>query len=82
LKPIVTRVTDYHPLGDGLYLESNDLSNPLEADPAGFDMLGENLTFFNVDDDNLQYMWFDPFEIFHELPTFAEILYELPTRPK
>jgi hypothetical protein len=63
LKPIVTRVTDYHPLGDGLYLESNDLSNPLEADPAGFDMLGENMTFFNVDDDNLQYMWFDPSEI-------------------
>jgi hypothetical protein len=62
-KPIVTRVTDYHPLGDELYLESNDLSNPLEVDPAGFDMLDENLIFFNADDDNLQYMCFDPSEI-------------------
>lgn len=55
--------TDNHPLGDGLYLESNDLSNPVEADPAGFDMLDEYLTFFNTDDDNLQYMCFDPSEI-------------------
>jgi hypothetical protein len=55
--------TDNHPLGDGLYLESNDLSNPVEADPAGFDMLDEYLTFFNADEDNLQYMCFDPSEI-------------------
>uniref|UniRef100_A0A2N9IUB6 NAC domain-containing protein n=1 Tax=Fagus sylvatica TaxID=28930 RepID=A0A2N9IUB6_FAGSY len=47
-------------LGDGLYLEANDLSNPVEADPAGFDMLDEYLTYFDADDD---IMTFDPSEI-------------------
>ncbi|KAL4621591.1 hypothetical protein ACB092_06G239900 [Castanea dentata] len=54
---------DNAPMGDGLYLEANDLSNPVEADPEGFDMLDEYLTFFDADDDNSQHLTFDPSEI-------------------
>lgn len=55
--------TDNPPLGDRLYIESNDLTEPVEVDPASFDVLDEYLTFFNADDDNSQYMCFDPSEI-------------------
>ncbi|KAF5453396.1 hypothetical protein F2P56_028300 [Juglans regia] len=51
--------TDNPLLGDGLFLESNDLLDPAESDPAGFDMLDEYLTFLNSDDDVV----FDPSEI-------------------
>ena len=54
---------DNAPMGDGLYLEANDLSNPVEADPEGFDMLDEYLTYFDADDDNSQHLTFDPSEI-------------------
>ena len=46
------------PFDDGAFLEANDLTNPVEADPSGFDMLEEYLTFFDADGDNLQYMNF------------------------
>ncbi|KAF3434099.1 hypothetical protein FNV43_RR25202 [Rhamnella rubrinervis] len=42
--------------GDEFFIETNDLSNPVEADPEGFDMLDEYLTFFDADDDNSQYL--------------------------
>lgn len=45
--------------GDEFYIETNDLTNPIEADPEGFDMLDEYLTFFDVDDDNVENMTFD-----------------------
>lgn len=51
--------TDNPLLGDGFFLESDDLLNPVESDPAGFDILDEYLEFFNADDD----MAFDPSEI-------------------
>ncbi|KAI8006591.1 NAC domain-containing protein 78 [Camellia lanceoleosa] len=41
---------------DGAFLETNDLSNPIEADPSGFDMLEEYLKYFDADDSNLQFM--------------------------
>nr|QTJ02281.1 ANAC type transcription factor [Catharanthus roseus] len=42
--------------GDGGFLETNDLSNPIDADAAGFDMLEEYLTFLDADGD----IAFDP----------------------
>ncbi|CAK9317003.1 unnamed protein product [Citrullus colocynthis] len=47
---------------DELLLESNELSNPTESDPAAFDVLEEYLTFFDADGDNAD-MSFDPSEI-------------------
>ncbi|CAL5404320.1 unnamed protein product [Camellia sinensis] len=41
---------------DGAFLETNDLSNPIEADPSGFDMVEEYLKYFDADDSNLQLM--------------------------
>lgn len=41
---------------DGAFLETNDLSNPIEADPSGFDMVEEYLKYFDADDSNLQFM--------------------------
>lgn len=46
-------------LGDGLFLESDDLFEPVESDPSGFDILDEYLTYLNSDDDIV----FDPSEI-------------------
>lgn len=71
--------TDDPQLGDGLFLESNDLLNPVESDPAGFDILDEYLTFLNEDDDNSQYMAFDPSEIMGTGNTVSE---EAPLTPK
>ncbi|KAA8534464.1 hypothetical protein F0562_031981 [Nyssa sinensis] len=48
-----------YPTFDGAFLETNDLSNPIEVDPSGFDLLGEYLTFNNAVDDETQYMAFD-----------------------
>ncbi|XP_022957061.1 NAC domain-containing protein 53-like [Cucurbita moschata] len=47
---------------DELLLESNELSNPTESDPAAFDVLEEYLTFFDADGEN-EDMSFDPSEI-------------------
>nr|UBT01611.1 NAC transcription factor 06 [Litchi chinensis] len=43
------------PFSDGLYLEANDLSNTIEPDSAGFDMVDEYLNFFDANDDNLTF---------------------------
>ncbi|KAM2064969.1 hypothetical protein EV1_027781 [Malus domestica] len=50
--------TENTPIGDGLFLEANDLSNPVESN-AGFDMLDEYLTYFDANDDISQYIDFD-----------------------
>ncbi|KAJ7970454.1 NAC domain containing protein [Quillaja saponaria] len=47
--------------GDGSFLETNDLMNPIEADSSGFDMLEEYLTFFDAEDDISQYLNFDSY---------------------
>lgn len=38
--------------GDGAFLETNDLANPIDSDTAGFDMLEEYLTFFDANVDS------------------------------
>lgn len=47
----------------GAFLETNDLKHPVDADPSGFGMLDDFLTFFDANDDNIPYMTFDPSEI-------------------
>lgn len=49
-------------LNEESFLEANDLSNPVETDPIGIDVLEEYLTFFDADDDNFQ-LSFDPTEL-------------------
>ncbi|XP_059628377.1 NAC domain-containing protein 78-like [Cornus florida] len=44
---------------DGEFIETDDLSNTIEADPSGSDMLEEYLTFFDADDGSLKYMDYD-----------------------
>lgn len=44
---------------DGFFLETDDLSNPVESDPSGFDMLDEYLAYLDADGDNLPQMVFD-----------------------
>ncbi|XP_065870251.1 NAC domain-containing protein 78 [Euphorbia lathyris] len=52
------------PFSEGLFLETSDLSNPVEPDSARdstvFDMVDEYLNFFDANDDNLS---FDPSEL-------------------
>ncbi|KAJ0102174.1 hypothetical protein Patl1_06002 [Pistacia atlantica] len=55
--------TDNLPFNDGLYLEANDLSNNIEADSGGFDMVDEYLNYFDANDDNSEYLTFDASEI-------------------
>ncbi|KAL5733593.1 hypothetical protein ACOSQ2_033285 [Xanthoceras sorbifolium] len=55
--------TAHPPFGDGLYLEANDLSNTIEPNSAGFDMVEEYLNFFDANDDNAEYLTFDASEI-------------------
>lgn len=38
--------------GDGAFLETNDLANPIDPDTADFDMLEEYLTFFDANGDS------------------------------
>ncbi|XP_059307591.1 NAC domain-containing protein 53-like isoform X2 [Lycium ferocissimum] len=57
-QPIVN-VTDGLQYNDEAFLEANDLSNPIEVDSSGFDMLEEYLTYFDANDD-FQTMGFDP----------------------
>ena len=47
---------------DGFFLETDDLSNPVETDPSGFD-IDEYLAFLDADGDNLQQMAFGSFEM-------------------
>ncbi|XP_052199338.1 NAC domain-containing protein 53-like isoform X2 [Diospyros lotus] len=51
------------PFDEGAFLETNDLSNPIEADPSGFDMLDEYLTFLGAGDDDSQYLALDSLEM-------------------
>ncbi|KAL2454607.1 NAC domain-containing protein 53 [Abeliophyllum distichum] len=46
--------------GDGGFIETNDLSNPIGDDTSTFDMLEEYLTFFDAEDGNPQYFAYDP----------------------
>ncbi|XP_050387030.1 NAC domain-containing protein 78-like [Argentina anserina] len=58
--------TENPPIGDGQFLETNDLSNPaipVEPNSAGFDMLDEYLMYFDADDDISQYIDFDHCEM-------------------
>ncbi|KAM7467864.1 hypothetical protein LguiB_015426 [Lonicera macranthoides] len=55
--------TDNLQSNDGAFLETNDLKHPVEADPPGFGMLDDYLTFFDANDDNTPYMTFDPSDI-------------------
>ncbi|KAM6600688.1 hypothetical protein CsatA_020297 [Cannabis sativa] len=50
---------DSLPFDEGLYLETNDLSNPIEANPAEFDILDEYLNYFDANEDISQYLDFD-----------------------
>lgn len=47
---------------DGFFLETDDLSNPVETDPSAFD-IDEYLAFLDADGDNLQQMAFGSFEM-------------------
>ncbi|KAK4435864.1 NAC domain-containing protein 53 [Sesamum alatum] len=46
--------------GNGGFIETNDLSNPIETDTAAFDMLEEYLTFFDANDDYSLDFAYDP----------------------
>lgn len=56
-EPVVD-TTDGFQFNDGTFLETNDLSNPVEADTSGFDTL-DFLNFYDAKDD-FQDMLFDP----------------------
>ncbi|GMH13291.1 hypothetical protein Nepgr_015132 [Nepenthes gracilis] len=51
------------PFDDGLFLEANDLLEPIGVNPSEFDMLQQCLTFFDAEDDIEQYLAFDPSEL-------------------
>ncbi|CAN4114298.1 unnamed protein product [Withania somnifera] len=59
----IEKMTDYLQINDEAFLEANDLSNPVEVDSSGFDMLEEYLTYFDANDD-FQIMEFDPSVLF------------------
>lgn len=59
-------------VGDGSFLETNDLSNPIEPDPNGIDMLEEYLTYFDADDDISKYISFDTDDAPLQGPPFTE----------
>lgn len=46
--------------GDGGFIETDDLSNPVGDDTSTFDMLEEYLAFFDAEDGNAQYLTYDP----------------------
>ncbi|KZV51475.1 NAC domain-containing protein 78-like [Dorcoceras hygrometricum] len=52
--------SEYFPFGEGGFIESSYLLNPVEASKADIDMLEEYLTFFDARDDNSQYFAYDP----------------------
>lgn len=69
-------VPDDLALNEELFLEANDLSNPVDSDPTGLDVLEEYLTFFDADDDNLQ-LAFDPSDVLGiEEPTSGRAILE------
>ncbi|CAH9130036.1 unnamed protein product [Cuscuta epithymum] len=74
-EPLV-ETSDQFQFNDGTFLETNDLSNPVDTDASGFDMLEEYLNFYDATD-GFQDMLFDPAMLigsdgFHgELPSFV-----------
>nr|WLO57464.1 NAC transcription factor 5 [Rheum palmatum] len=44
---------------EGFYLETNDLSEPIEAKSSGLQLLDEYLTYFDAENDITQYLTFD-----------------------
>ncbi|XP_054811668.1 NAC domain-containing protein 78-like isoform X1 [Prosopis cineraria] len=50
---------DFPQIGDGSFLETNDLLNPIEADLDVQDMLYEYLNYFDADDDISKFMSFE-----------------------
>ncbi|KAL3323725.1 hypothetical protein AABB24_038067 [Solanum stoloniferum] len=59
LKEPIVNGTDDLQFNDEAFLETNDLSNPVQVDSSGFDMFEEYLTYFDANDD-FQNMSFDP----------------------
>ncbi|CAN4126574.1 unnamed protein product [Withania somnifera] len=59
----IENVIDYLQNNDEAFLEANDLSNPIEDDSSGFNMLEDYLTYFDANDD-FQNMEFDPSVLF------------------
>lgn len=55
--------TENLPFCEGLFLETDDLSNPIMARAADFDMVDDYLNFFDATDDNIHNLAFDPSEI-------------------
>lgn len=55
--------SDNFALDDGFFLETDDLSNPVEGDPANFDLLDEYLAYLEADDDKLQQIVFGSSEV-------------------
>ncbi|PON98608.1 NAC domain containing protein [Trema orientale] len=55
--------TDNPPFGEGLYLETNDLSKPIEGEPQASDMLDEFLNYFDPEEDISQYLDLDSSQI-------------------
>lgn len=49
---------DFAPVGDGSFLEADDLANPIDFDPAGINMLEEYL-YLDAEDDISKYLSFD-----------------------
>lgn len=54
---------DTPPFVEGLFLETNDLSYPVEGGPTDFDMVDEYLNYFDVENDNSQFLAFDSSQI-------------------
>ncbi|KZV55311.1 NAC domain-containing protein 78-like [Dorcoceras hygrometricum] len=52
--------SEYFPFGEGGFIESSDLLNPVEANTTDIDMLEEYLTFFDARDDSSQNFAYDP----------------------
>ncbi|KAI9124538.1 hypothetical protein K1719_004460 [Acacia pycnantha] len=50
---------DFPQIGDGSFLETNDLLNPIEADLDVKDMLDEYLNYFDADDDVSKFISFE-----------------------
>lgn len=64
--------SEYILFGEEGFIETNDLSNPVEANTADLGMLDEYLTFFDASNDNYQYFAYDPSIIPSEDPVSTQ----------
>lgn len=65
--------SEYFPFGEEGFIETNDFSNPVEANTtADLGMLEEYLTFFDASNDNYQYFAYDPSTIPSEDPVSTQ----------